>query len=440
MSSRHLTVRERVLVHLSQYSRFSEEYECPGEMSQAGIALAIGKSRAHTTLELNRMKHAGLVTERLAHVKGTKSKRKTYTLAHEALAIEREITTHIEGLEVKLSGFKKRVLSGRQATEILMGELSISRAVAFDIISRSNGIIDLNEIKLQQTVHCTPIDEKTVSADSQHTLIQESQTFDAFIAQARLLSKKGRPNEALAVLDKGMETNPSSEDMTRAHYSRASILRKQGNFPLALEEINRSLRLADKLGKPLMAGRCQMEKAMILSSMGNETQSMELLDSADVIFRREDSQVDLMRCGINQGIILKNLGKISEAVDVLEMALDLAGRTGLEQQEAYAIVNLTDLLNYQGDHERSMELAQKARDIFQVHDEPIMLAAALFNLGVALAGLGEKEEAMSNLDNAISILEKNGLIASRINWLETYASVLEKLGEVEKARAVLHKL
>lgn len=433
-------MRDRIIVHLAPYSRYADEFECPEAMSQAGISQAIGKSRAHTTLELNRMKEADLVTERLAHVKGTRSKRKTYTLTNQALVTERQITGHVEGLEIEMLGSEAGIINGRQAVDFLISELPTSRALAFDIVLSSDGKIDPEENKQPPPSPPIPDDGEIVESVPEQVQIHDSRTFDALVLQANTFSKKGQPEEALAVLDKAMESKPSDLNLSRAHYSRASVFRKQGNYPSALEEINKSLKIAENLNNLLMVGRCQMEKAMILAGKGSETQSLELLDSADMIFRQENSQVDLLRCGINQGMILRNMGKVDEAIDVLEVSLDLAEKTSLDRLKAYAMVNTTDLLNEQGEYARSADMAQTAGDIFQVLDEPLMLAASLFNMGAAQAGLGKKEEAMTNLDNAISVLEKNGMLASRITWLEKYAAILDEMGESEKAKSILKKI
>jgi tetratricopeptide (TPR) repeat protein len=438
---RKLTVRDKILVHLAPFSGFADEFECPEGMSQAGISLAIGKSRAHTTLELNRMKEADLVTERLAHVKGTKSKRKTYTLTPQATVNERQISGHIADLDIQWSGpGGSGKTDGLKAVEVLMKELPASRAMAFDIILSSDGKVDLEEMKSHLVSHPEPVETEPASSEPPDTLSHDSRTFDAIVLQANMFSKKGRYKEALAILEKAMEANASNSDLSKAHYSRASIFRKQGNYPSALEEINKSLKIAEDTEKPLMVGRCQMEKAMILSGTGNESKPLDLLDSAEMVFRRENSQVDLLRCGINQAIILRNMGKINEAVDVLDISLDLAERTSLDRLKAYALVNLTDLLNEQKEYDRSRKLASQARDVFQVLDEPLMFAAALFNLGTALVALGEKEEAVTSFDNAISILEKNEMLTSRTSWLEKYASILEELGETEKAKSILNKI
>lgn len=78
--AKHLTVQDKIVIHLASYLRYAEEFECPEEMTQAGIANAIGKSRAQTTLELKVLRDEELVSERVSHVKGAKSKRKVYNL------------------------------------------------------------------------------------------------------------------------------------------------------------------------------------------------------------------------------------------------------------------------------------------------------------------------------------------------------------------------
>ena len=128
---------------------------------------------------------------------------------------------------------------------------------------------------------------------------------------------------------------------------------------------------------------------------------------------------------------------IDEAVDVLESSLEIAENSGLNRLEAYALVNLTDLLNELKEYERSKELAARAKNVFQVLDEPLMLAASMFNLGEAQANLGEKAEAMASLDKAIAILDKNKI--SRPGWIQHYAMILKELDEPEKAEMLLDR-
>ncbi|MFW5914216.1 MAG: hypothetical protein ACOCSO_00325, partial [Thermoplasmatota archaeon] len=75
-----LTVGERIVLHLSRFSRFQEDYDVPKDVSQDGIASALRISRAHAAIEVKKLKDGGEVRERLAHVKRGKSKRKVYFL------------------------------------------------------------------------------------------------------------------------------------------------------------------------------------------------------------------------------------------------------------------------------------------------------------------------------------------------------------------------
>ena len=62
------TVGERIVVHLSGFLRHADAFEVPLEMTQDGIGSALGISRAHVALELKRLRVAGKVEERMAHV------------------------------------------------------------------------------------------------------------------------------------------------------------------------------------------------------------------------------------------------------------------------------------------------------------------------------------------------------------------------------------
>lgn len=128
-----MTVRDRIIVHLYPYIKHAEDFECPAEMCQAGISNAIGKSRAHVTLELGRMMEAGLLHERMAHVKGARSKRKTYSLTATGIAKGAEISAHLDAVSIALSD-DGRVLdvTGSAAAEALRAAEGISRAMAVD--------------------------------------------------------------------------------------------------------------------------------------------------------------------------------------------------------------------------------------------------------------------------------------------------------------------
>ncbi|MFQ5552962.1 MAG: AAA family ATPase, partial [Thermoplasmata archaeon] len=73
-----LTVAQRVLLHLSLFSKHREEFDVPRRVTQQGIAQSLGLSRSHIALELKKLLEEGSLETRLAHVRNAKSRRKVY--------------------------------------------------------------------------------------------------------------------------------------------------------------------------------------------------------------------------------------------------------------------------------------------------------------------------------------------------------------------------
>ena len=75
-----LTVGERIIFHLSQYTKFQDSFDVPIDITQDGIAAALRISRAHAALELKKLKESKDVAERLSHIKKGRTKRTAYFL------------------------------------------------------------------------------------------------------------------------------------------------------------------------------------------------------------------------------------------------------------------------------------------------------------------------------------------------------------------------
>ena len=111
-----VTVGERILVHLSGFLRHLDSFECPPEMTQDGIADALGISRAHVALELKRLRSAGRVEERMAHVANAKVRRKVYALTPSGQEIARRMREHARTRSVTLrSPEGPQTVSGEEA-------------------------------------------------------------------------------------------------------------------------------------------------------------------------------------------------------------------------------------------------------------------------------------------------------------------------------------
>ena len=109
----HLTVGERILLHLAEFGTYAERLEVPSEMAQQGIADAAGIYPQHVKRHIDPLLREGYMRERSAHVHGHQRRLKVYHLTdpgQEAAGRLRE--------QVKRETVRVRDAAGVRATTI----------------------------------------------------------------------------------------------------------------------------------------------------------------------------------------------------------------------------------------------------------------------------------------------------------------------------------
>jgi tetratricopeptide (TPR) repeat protein len=96
-----LTVSERILYHLNAYVKYEDKYEVPFDVTQDGVSQACSISRAHAAVELKKLKSAGIIEERLSHVKKGKAKRKVYFLTPKGKADASDVLQYVKDNEIE---------------------------------------------------------------------------------------------------------------------------------------------------------------------------------------------------------------------------------------------------------------------------------------------------------------------------------------------------
>lgn len=93
-----LTIRERIILHLGVYDMLDPDdvFNIPWDLTQDGIASSLRISRAHASIELKKLKMTGRVVERHAHIKGGKTKRKSYFLTPTGMNDASRIKEYVE--------------------------------------------------------------------------------------------------------------------------------------------------------------------------------------------------------------------------------------------------------------------------------------------------------------------------------------------------------
>jgi DNA-binding MarR family transcriptional regulator len=139
--SGQLNVKDRVLLHLLRFATDVPREEHPAEITQAGIALAVGISRTHVPRAVNSLMREGLVEELRERVEDHERRMSVYTITPEG---HREA----EGLWQKILSSDLIVLKGHGQVRMLGSELEalIGRKRAVAAVSRmAEGVIEIDE-------------------------------------------------------------------------------------------------------------------------------------------------------------------------------------------------------------------------------------------------------------------------------------------------------
>jgi tetratricopeptide (TPR) repeat protein/DNA-binding MarR family transcriptional regulator len=127
-----LPVEKKILIHLSPYTRFSDAWEVPREISQEGIGERFGMllnnvSRAMTSLSVE-----GMVVDKLKHVKGMKRRRKAYFLTDKGTRVAEETRDSI--LNKRMTYLDSRSKAKTDSVEGLMEHLEKDLQLQADLL------------------------------------------------------------------------------------------------------------------------------------------------------------------------------------------------------------------------------------------------------------------------------------------------------------------
>ena len=129
MASDHITVGERILLHLRPYVGKANNISAPFEVTQDGIAAGIGVTRAHASIEVNLLVASGEVDEAIRHIPGGKGARKVYTLTAKGLTRSKSLGEYLTAFKIDVTALNRSTRGSRdQAISRLHQDISNTKA------------------------------------------------------------------------------------------------------------------------------------------------------------------------------------------------------------------------------------------------------------------------------------------------------------------------
>ncbi len=155
MSSCSVTKGELVMLHLNKFRHVPyEKYGMPYGMTQDGIAVALGISRAHASIELKKLVEKNRVEIRGAHIRTGKRVLNVYSLTNEGLEkiSDIEIKAEENGIDLE-SLFAQDAKKNRngERPRLRMAEKQIMDAL--EILEEIRGDRNRQKITLIKAIH-----------------------------------------------------------------------------------------------------------------------------------------------------------------------------------------------------------------------------------------------------------------------------------------------
>jgi len=138
-------VQERILLHLRDYSDYTESVEVPFALSQMGIANAVAIARSNVPRAIAGLKDGNHLIERQAHVAGVSRKRKAYFLTDSGMVQAEEAWRILSEHPVKIIDGEGATHATTLAGSIEMATFSL-RAVDVLRYMDDNGLLDLRTL------------------------------------------------------------------------------------------------------------------------------------------------------------------------------------------------------------------------------------------------------------------------------------------------------
>lgn len=403
------------MLHLAQYSKHLNDFDAPFEVSQDGIGEALRISRAHAAIELKKLKEAGTVTERIAHIRAGPVKRKVYFLT--------------EMGEAKARNLKD--FASRQGIEI-SPLLDLKKCKAEDLWAQLNP--DSRSLMAKAAVFRRPF-KRSALPQTTVSLLPEDKDGMAELPESLRASIP-------VILDKNA--------LREAHSFAADYWLGEGDY-------------VERLHHLLLANR-SLEAQMLLSTRGWQmarSTGPELLESLKGMgsvlpryakeVRRIQGQAALRNSDVKFGHQVAQemmlTGDAEEAVDGLELkgrVLLLEGRSQAALDDLIEVkrnkpsplldCDIAQCYGLLGRKEEALQLIESIGRRGGI-DDPDLLEEVYFRKGQVLASIGRSQEAIANFSKSLGLARPG----DKREIYRSMSSCYEKLGMEDKAREYSRK-
>ena len=271
----------------------------------------------------------------------------------------------------------------------------------------------------------------------------QPQALRSAVAAARAVERGGTPGAAAALLDRALALWPRvAEPETLAGVGHTTLVtraarahRMSADEAHAIALYDQALAEVDEAAEPHLFARLLAEIAWVRWSMGQAEKARANLDRALALLPESEPTPERAMILESKARFLLLQGRFAESRDAAEEALKAAEAAGVEGTEALVLNRLGLCLFFLGEEERGDEVMRESVELARRSGSNDELATAFVNYADALHLSGRSEEAAELADQGLREVAPGDRSAL---WLAcTRAEVLFDLGRWDEAEGVL---
>ena len=307
---------------------------------------------------------------------------------------------------------------------------------------------------------------------------------------AHTLIEEGKLSEALEFLNSLEPVDKYTEQQKTIFYTLISRIQIYlSNYKKAYETAEKGMQFANKIEKCIEVVDMFLNMAFILGVLGKNRESMNLLKESLEILKNltkiseKDRKLRMGLINLYQGYNFHTLGETMNSIEILKDAIDLLEKWGSQYDiaKAYTLLGMSYIaigennkaLSFisksqkicenketllflprklqnnlahgaiywnKGDLQLALKYNKKVISLGQKYNKPRYTKMGLNNLGCNYGELGEWDQAIKSLKEALTIAENSGNNLELVISLESLFQVYINMGDITAAQQIFNKI
>lgn len=264
---------------------------------------------------------------------------------------------------------------------------------------------------------------------------------DARMTRARMAFSRQDNDEAARILAGAKAAGASPEQELLLHLLRGRQYRRQGLFAQGITEVVPAMALATRLG--YVADRIAALSLLMTFNayLGDHARAEAYGREAYALAEQIGSRRSMAEIQLNLGFNYAEAGQGQRQLDAYRRGLESAGDSpDTVSTRVVLLSNLADYWLQQEDYRQALDYAQRAEALGLQAGDPLQLAFARTNVGVAKAYLGDVDGGIAAVRDAIVISDREGTLSDVIAVTQELARILEHAGRYREALAEVRRI